>query len=1219
LRRRRIPVLGAFIAAALVLTAGAGPVAAVGTQMFATVPASTGEKPQSKIWYHDNSYWAILQGPGGVQFYEKVGSSWQAKTFANAILTAAGNADVKWNGTHLFVLVYAPTVRLYKYTYVSASRAYALVSGFPITLANPSGSETMVLDQDSSGRLWASAEGDGNIYAYYSTSADHRTWAGTPVTLQTGVDPDDISSVVAFGGNRIGVFWSDQARWEFGFRYHDDTAAPTSWSSVEVVASGNGISDDHVNIAADASGRVYAVTKDSSNEMRVHRRATNGTWTTRTGVLGGGTGTRGIIQIAEADAKVYILFTRWGVAPERIEYRVADMSTLTFASTTTFISATNDMNNVTGLKQPLPAGNLIAIAENLTHCWYNSIGSLSGGPQPPGPPADLTATLNANPTRVNLAWSQPASGAPDGYNVYVQVDGGAFTRLNGSLVTATNYTHSAPPGAPLCYHVRAVDNSLEGAESNADCVDNTPLPPPGIPLNLSAGLTTVPVALQLDFDAGSGQAAYDGSGNGNHARLGSTTGADASDPVWTAGVTGTALQFDGSNDYALVSDSPALEFAGSFSVHAWARHADGAGSGTLVSKGDTSGDRTMRVRITSGRDVEFRWDTTSGSSRTVTATDAIPDADWHHVACVYDKSAGQNRIYIDGGLVASASATGTPVANDKPLYIGTRFGTSFQNYLEGSVDALCIVPQALAGSAVLAVAQGGREAVKRGESGLAAERAQLAWQVPANGSPPSGYHVYRAAGGGAFARITPAPVATTSYADGILSPGAYCYRVTAVNAQGLEGGPSTQACLEVVPAVLESPGGFTAQLVLVPDPPVAAAAAYDFDAGAGETFADATGNGHTGVRGSTAGSDQHDPRWVGGIFGACLWFDQKRTRATVDDAPDLHFAASFTVEAWIAVNACSTTQTVVSKGTDGAVAYALAVEPDGLLRLVWHDSSGVDRGALSTSGLDFGTWHHVAGVFDAAAGESRVYIDGQWAGTQATTGALPAPDAAALVLGARAGAGNYTDHFGGSIDFVRVTPAALYSGDFALPQTLAPPSDRRVDLAWDAIPTPFVAGYNVYRRVGGAMPEQLNAVPLATHLFADLTPPGETACYFVAAVDTLGREGAATADACIQGATTDAVGPPPSRLLGLEAFPNPFNPTTTIAFDLPVAAQVRLRVYDVRGRHVATLADGRHEAGAQRVGWDGTGAAGVRAPSGVYFAVLEIGSTRLRHKLVLAK
>ena len=61
-------------------------------------------------------------------------------------------------------------------------------------------------------------------------------------------------------------------------------------------------------------------------------------------------------------------------------------------------------------------------------------------------------------------------------------------------------------------------------------------------------------------------------------------------------------------------------------------------------------------------------------------------------------------------------------------------------------------------------------------------------------------------------------------------------------------------------------------------------------------------------------------------------------------------------------------------------------------------------------------------------------------------------------------------------------------------------------------------------------------------------------------------------------------------------YPNPFNPTTTIRYDLPRPAYVRVIIYDVLGREVATLPDELQEPGYKSKGWN---AASV--PSGAYF------------------
>ena len=73
-----------------------------------------------------------------------------------------------------------------------------------------------------------------------------------------------------------------------------------------------------------------------------------------------------------------------------------------------------------------------------------------------------------------------------------------------------------------------------------------------------------------------------------------------------------------------------------------------------------------------------------------------------------------------------------------------------------------------------------------------------------------------------------------------------------------------------------------------------------------------------------------------------------------------------------------------------------------------------------------------------------------------------------------------------------------------------------------------------------------------------------------------------------------------------ENYPNPFNPATTLAFDLPAPSDVRLAVYDLQGRLVKTVAAGRYEAGRHSAVWDGSDDAGNPVSSGVYFYRLTV-------------
>lgn len=75
--------------------------------------------------------------------------------------------------------------------------------------------------------------------------------------------------------------------------------------------------------------------------------------------------------------------------------------------------------------------------------------------------------------------------------------------------------------------------------------------------------------------------------------------------------------------------------------------------------------------------------------------------------------------------------------------------------------------------------------------------------------------------------------------------------------------------------------------------------------------------------------------------------------------------------------------------------------------------------------------------------------------------------------------------------------------------------------------------------------------------------------------------------------------------------PNPFNPQTTVAWDLPRAGRARVAVFDIAGRRVRVLADGDLAAGRHESVWDGRDAAGQRVASGAYVARLEFaGASR---------
>lgn len=84
-------------------------------------------------------------------------------------------------------------------------------------------------------------------------------------------------------------------------------------------------------------------------------------------------------------------------------------------------------------------------------------------------------------------------------------------------------------------------------------------------------------------------------------------------------------------------------------------------------------------------------------------------------------------------------------------------------------------------------------------------------------------------------------------------------------------------------------------------------------------------------------------------------------------------------------------------------------------------------------------------------------------------------------------------------------------------------------------------------------------------------------------------------------------------------YPNPFNPTTTISYDLPQSLQVRLAVYNILGQRVVLLVDDRQAAGHYEIAWDGRDGRGQSVASGMYFYKIEAGDFVQSKKMMLLK
>lgn len=94
----------------------------------------------------------------------------------------------------------------------------------------------------------------------------------------------------------------------------------------------------------------------------------------------------------------------------------------------------------------------------------------------------------------------------------------------------------------------------------------------------------------------------------------------------------------------------------------------------------------------------------------------------------------------------------------------------------------------------------------------------------------------------------------------------------------------------------------------------------------------------------------------------------------------------------------------------------------------------------------------------------------------------------------------------------------------------------------------------------------------------------------------------------------------PENITGFELhqnFPNPFNPTTSIRFDLLKPERVALRIYNALGQEIVTLVEQNVAAGEHAYTWNALDKNGKRAASGIYFYELQAANFVARKKMVL--
>lgn len=331
--------------------------------------ASTGEKPQSKVWTYDGNWWCVLPTNSGsvcpgTWIWKLIGTTWVAHLHLSSETGTV--ADVKVIGSIVHILLYDDDPELVSVEYSGGSYHVWSVRPTPSPVSLPD-SETTTIDIDSKGRLWLSTEAGSDVVVYYS-DAPYSSWSG-PVTLASGIHADDITVVTALPNNTIGVLWSNQMTQRYGFKIHEDNDDPNLWSMDEVPASqsalniGKGMADDHLNVAVASDGTLYAAVKTSYDtngypKIALLVRRPDGNWDDL--YEADTSGTRPIVVLNERENIITVFYTSTE-GNHDIVYKQSPTSSISFGPQLILIRGLN--NNVASCKDSV-TDNVVILASN---------------------------------------------------------------------------------------------------------------------------------------------------------------------------------------------------------------------------------------------------------------------------------------------------------------------------------------------------------------------------------------------------------------------------------------------------------------------------------------------------------------------------------------------------------------------------------------------------------------------------------------------------------------------------------------------------------------------------------------------------------------------------------------------------------------------------------------------------------------------------------------
>lgn len=499
----------ALLAAAVTAVGGVAPVsAAPSTAQTYNGPAyspdlgnsATRPESQSKLWFHDGAWWALLLEPTGrtVRVFELMPDhSWRP---TSAVLTEdagdAGDALRDGDTVHVASRHGDGSLHYVRLTYDGAARDYR--ADEPRLVVSHGGRAAATIARDTTGRLWIGYATPIRVVVSYSD--DGVTWSPNIVlAARPEGGPSEMAALVAYD-DRVGVLWSDQSTDSLQFASHRDGEDPNLWTREEAM-SGGAQADDHMNlhrVAGESGDTLVAAVKTSRGDVlgdpdhaaliEILKRTPDGRWTSAPAGSIADDVNDPIVLVDEEARTLHLFASRQG----SIVTKQASLDDLQFESGTGQVfmrGVAAGLFNPTSTKESVSSETgLVVLASDIAGTAYRHAEAALGDTPPRAdfgeaarhaPPEQLRA-LDVSAGTVTLSWAEvvdtdswaPAQdGAPARAYVVLR-DGEEIATVTEPLVRdEVRDGAAASRPSTVQYAVQAVDEAGNRSEPAIIAVD----------------------------------------------------------------------------------------------------------------------------------------------------------------------------------------------------------------------------------------------------------------------------------------------------------------------------------------------------------------------------------------------------------------------------------------------------------------------------------------------------------------------------------------------------------------------------------------------------------------------------------------------------------------------------------------------------------------------------------------------------------------------------